>query len=313
MVWLLGVRRVVETGVSLTLKGRKTSSALGIPALLRSLRSISSLTEGHSKPVSIVTHSNMKVRVLPALSDNYMYLVVDEKTQEAAIVDPVEPEKVVDAVKKEGVKLTTVLTTHHHWDHAGGNEELAGLVKGLTVCGGDDRIGALNKKVGHDDKLKVGNLDVKCLFTPCHTSGHICYLVHGEPSAVFTGDTLFVAGCGKFFEGRPPEMYKALVEILGILPKDTLVYCGHEYTENNLKYAVHVEPGNPDVYKAIEWAKSKRHANEPTVPSTIGDELKFNPFMRVQEESVKRYAGKSDPIDVMGHIRRDKDKFRAKR
>ncbi|XP_015762398.1 PREDICTED: hydroxyacylglutathione hydrolase, mitochondrial-like [Acropora digitifera] len=108
-------------------------------------------------------------------------------------------------------------------------------------------------------------------------------------------------------------MYKALVEILGILPKDTLVYCGHEYTENNLKYAVHVEPGNPDVYKAIEWAKNKRHANEPTVPSTIGDELKFNPFMRVQEESVKRYAGKSDPIDVMGHIRRDKDKFRAKR
>lgn len=254
----------------------------------------------------------MKIHILPALSDNYMYLVVDEKTQEAAIVDPVEPKKVVDAVKNHGVKLTTVLTTHHHWDHAGGNKELAELVKGLTVCGGDDRIGALNKKVGHKDQMKVGNLDVQCLFTPCHTSGHICYVVTGQPSAVFTGDTLFVAGCGKFFEGHPPEMYKALIDILGKLPPDTLVYCGHEYTENNLKYAVHVEPENSEIHKQIEWAKNKRKANEPTVPSTIGDEFKFNPFMRVQKESIKKYAGQSDPVDVMGFLRRDKDMFKAK-
>ncbi|CAH3044302.1 unnamed protein product, partial [Porites lobata] len=246
-----------------------------------SKRGLSSLTESHSTPISIA-HSDMKVHILPALSDNYMYLVVDEDTKEAAIVDPVEPKKVIAAVKKEGVKLTTVLTTHHHWDHAGGNGELAGLVKGLTVCGGDDRIGALNKKVGHGDQLKIGNLNVKCLFTPCHTSGHICYVVNGKPNAVFTGDTLFVAGCGKFFEGRPPEMYKALIEILGKLPQDTLVYCGHEYTENNLKYAVHVEPDNAEIHKAIEWAKNKRKSNVPTVPSTIGDEFKFNPFMRVQ-------------------------------
>ncbi|PFX29497.1 Hydroxyacylglutathione hydrolase, mitochondrial [Stylophora pistillata] len=233
--------------------------------------------ESHSNPLSIV-HSNMKVHILPALSDNYMYLVVDDKTQEAAIVDPVEPKKVIDAVHKEGVKLTTVLTTHHHWDHAGGNVELAELVKGLTVCGGDDRIGALNKKVTHGDGLKVGNLDVKCLFTPCHTRGHICYIVSGQPSAVFTGDTLFVAGCGKFFEGYPSEMYKALIEVLGKLPADT----------------------------------NKREANEPTVPSSIGDEFKFNPFMRVHEENVKKYTGKSDPVDVMGALRQDKDKFKPK-
>ncbi|XP_027043429.1 hydroxyacylglutathione hydrolase, mitochondrial-like isoform X1 [Pocillopora damicornis] len=267
--------------------------------------------ESHSNPVSIV-HTNMKVHILPALSDNYMYLVVDEKTQEAAIVDPVEPKKVVNAVQKEGVKLTTVLTTHHHWDHAGGNAELAELVKGLTVCGGDDRIGALNKKVIHGDQLKIGSLDVKCLFTPCHTRGHICYVVIGQPSAVFTGDTLFVAGCGKFFEGHPSEMYRALIEILGKLPADTLVYCGHEYTVNNLKYAVHVEPENPEILRQIEWSKNKREANEPTVPSSIGEELKFNPFMRVHEENVKKYTGKSDPIDVMGALRQDKDKFKPK-
>ncbi|KAL9957554.1 hypothetical protein ACROYT_G039196 [Oculina patagonica] len=306
MWWFRGVTR----SISFTLKGARRVTALGIIGYFNQ-RVLSTLPESHSKPVSIV-HPDMKVHILPALSDNYMYLVVDEKTQEAAIVDPVEPKKVVEAVKNEGVKLTTVLTTHHHWDHAGGNEELAQLVKGLTVCGGDDRIGALNKKVGHGDQLKVGNLDVKCLFTPCHTSGHICYVVSGQPSAVFTGDTLFRAGCGKFFEGRPPDMYKALIEILGKLPHDTLVYCGHEYTVNNLKYAVHVEPENPDIHQQIEWAKNKREANEPTVPSTIGDEFKFNPFMRVQEESVKKYAEKTDPVDVMGFLRRDKDMFKAK-
>ncbi|KAJ7386289.1 hypothetical protein OS493_010695 [Desmophyllum pertusum] len=233
---------------------------------------------------------------------------------------------------KETKKAHTKLHKRNERDHAGGNVELTELVKGLTVCGGDDRIGALNKTVAHGDQLKslavamasappptskllgklVGNLDVQCLFTPCHTSGHICYVVSGQPSAVFTGDTLFVAGCGKFFEGRPPEMYKALIEILGKLPHDTLVYCGHEYTVNNLKYAVHVEPENPEIHKQIEWAKNKREAHEPTVPSTIGDEFKFNPFMRVQEESVKTYAGKSDPVDVMGVLRHDKDMFKAK-
>lgn len=268
--------------------------------------------ESYSNPLRIV-HSNMKVHILPALSDNYMYLVVDDKTQEAAIVDPVEPKKVIDTVQKEGVQLTTVLTTHHHWDHAGGNVELAELVKGLTVCGGDDRIGALNKKVTHGDQLKVGSLDVKCLFTPCHTRCHICYVVNGQPSAVFTGDTLFVAGCGKFFEGYPSEMYRALIEVLGKLPADTLVYCGHENTVNNLKYAAHVEPENPEILRHIKRSKNKREANKPTVPSSIGDELKFNPFMRVHEENVKKYTGKSDPVDVMGALRQDKDKFKPKR
>ncbi|XP_057171513.1 hydroxyacylglutathione hydrolase, mitochondrial isoform X2 [Ursus arctos] len=206
-----------------------------------------------------VEQGTMKVELLPALTDNYMYLIIDDETKEAAIVDPVQPQKVVETVKKHGVKLTTVLTTHHHWDHAGGNEKLVKLEPGLKVCGGDDRIGALTHKVTHLSTLQVGSLSVKCLSTPCHTSGHICYFVtkpgSSEPPAVFTGDTLFVAGCGKFYEGTADEMYRALIEILGRLPPDTRVYCGHEYTINNLKFARHVEPSNAAVQEKLAWAK----------------------------------------------------------
>ncbi|XP_026636350.1 hydroxyacylglutathione hydrolase, mitochondrial isoform X3 [Microtus ochrogaster] len=256
----------------------------------------------------------MKVELLPALTDNYMYLIIDEDTKEAAIVDPVQPQKVIETVKKHRVKLTTVLTTHHHWDHAGGNEKLVKLEPGLKVYGGDDRIGALTHKVTHLTTLQVGSLSVKCLSTPCHTSGHICYFVSkpgsSEPSAVFTGDTLFVAGCGKFYEGTADEMYKALLEVLGRLPPDTKVYCGHEYTINNLKFARHVEPNNAAVQEKLAWAKEKYAIGEPTVPSTLAEEFTYNPFMRVKEKTVQQHAGETDPVTTMRAIRREKDQFK---
>ncbi|XP_069859892.1 hydroxyacylglutathione hydrolase, mitochondrial isoform X3 [Dipodomys merriami] len=239
-----------------------------------------------------VEQGAMKVELLPALTDNYMYLLIDEATREAAIVDPVQPQKVVETVKKHGVKLTTVLTTHHHWDHAGGNEKLVKMEPGLKVYGGDDRIGALTHKVTHLTTLQVGSLHVKCLATPCHTSGHICYFVSkpgvAGPPAVFTGDTLFVAGCGKFYEGTADEMCKALLEVLGRLPPDTKVYCGHEYTINNLKFARHVEPSNAAVQEKLAWAKEKYAIGEPTVPSTLAEEFTYNPFMRGEDGAAAR-------------------------
>lgn len=118
--------------------------------------------------------ADMSIRILPALSDNYMYLIICNKTREAAIVDPVNPETVLEAVRAENVQLKSILTTHHHWDHAGGNEKLvASFEAPLVVYGGDDRIGALNRKIGQDDTFKIGNLDVLCLFTPCHTTGKL--------------------------------------------------------------------------------------------------------------------------------------------
>jgi len=243
-----------------------------------------------------------------------MYLIVDEATKEAAVVDPVEPEKIVSKVRDERLKLTTVLTTHHHWDHAGGNKNLVQMVNNLTVCGGDDRIDALNRKVKHGDELTIGQLHVKCLFTPCHTTGHICYFVtsnDGDVPAVFTGDTLFIAGCGRFFEGTPQQMYKALVEELGRLPNSTRVYCGHEYTVANLKFAQHVEPDNPAIMQKMGWAMGQMARHEPTVPSTIGEEKQYNPFMRVCEESVMVHAQQTDPIAAMAYIRKEKDSFKA--
>ncbi|EFN78964.1 Hydroxyacylglutathione hydrolase, partial [Harpegnathos saltator] len=118
-----------------------------------------------------------------------------------------------------------VLTTHHHWDHAGGNAKLLKIFADLMVYGGDDRIQAINQKVTHNDTFNIGNLSVKCLSTPCHTRGHICYYVTGgHTPAVFTGDTLFIGGCGRFFEGTADEMYKALIEVLGSLPEETVSY-----------------------------------------------------------------------------------------
>lgn len=256
---------------------------------------------------------NMKVRLVPALQDNYMYLLIDETTGQCAAVDPVEPKKLLSAMSEENVQLTCVLTTHHHLDHSGGNENLIATTGPLPVYGGDDRIGALTDKVSHNTQLKLGNLDIECLFTPCHTSGHICYYVTergGSNPAVFTGDTLFSAGCGRFFEGTPPQMYKALIDILSNLPADTKVFCGHEYTLQNLQFAAKVEPDNVDIQNKITWALTQKKNNKPTIPSTIAEEMKINPFMRVSALDVQKHAGSTDPVEVMGILRREKDQFK---
>lgn len=267
----------------------------------------------HSCPENLKM-ADMHIKILPALQDNYMYLIIDSSTRDAAIVDPVDPDSVLRAVKEENCNLTKVLTTHHHWDHAGGNEKLVKKFQDkLAVYGGDERIGALTNRVIQDDKIQIGKLNVKCIFTPCHTTGHICYYVeapNGE-KAVFTGDTLFQSGCGRFFEGTAEQMYSALCEKLSSLPDETKVFCGHEYTLQNLSFARHVEPQNEDVLRRIEWAKQKRAENAPTVPSLIADEKRFNPFMRVHEKTVQSHAKQTDPIQTMAAIRKEKDTFKA--
>ncbi|KAF9800927.1 hypothetical protein SFRURICE_010475 [Spodoptera frugiperda] len=197
-------------------------------------------------------------------------------------------------------------------DHAGGNEELAKQVPGIEVYGGDDRIGALTRKVEHNTIFNIGNLMVQCLFTPCHTMGHVCYYVttpdEGSDGVVFTGDTLFLAGCGRFFEGNAEQMYNAFA-ILGSLPDNTKVYCGHEYTLQNLRFAAHVEPSNQEILKKIAWSELRREEGKPTVPSTIGEEKTYNPFMRVYEAEIMQHAGAQNAIQAMKNIRLEKDSF----
>lgn len=281
----------------------------------RVLRSANKLWSGsafHSLP-SIHNHLKMKVNLIPLLEDNYGYLIIDESKNVGAVVDAVTPDVVLAAVNESGVKVDQVLTTHHHWDHAGGNEELNAKRPGMKFYGADERIGALNTRIAHGDTFQIGSLKVTCFETPCHTTGHVCYLVEGEGAepAVFTGDTLFAAGCGRFFEGTAPQMYRALIEVLSPLPDNTRVYCGHEYTCNNLKFARHVEPHNPHVLEMIKECDAKRAANQPTIPTTIGQEKKYNPFMRVGEESVQKFAGSTDPVEVMRVLRKSKDGFKG--
>ncbi|KAK4476017.1 hypothetical protein MN116_001249 [Schistosoma mekongi] len=261
----------------------------------------------------------MEVVILPALSDNYMYVVIDRASNICAVVDPVEPNKVLSVVKQRGLQLKSVLTTHHHSDHAGGNVDLVAKCKeqglqALSVYGGDDRIGGLTVTVSHGYKMKIGNnLTVQCLATPCHTTGHICYLVTEEDStkegAVFTGDTLFLGGCGRFFEGTAEQMFKALIETLSKLPTATKVYCGHEYTVKNLEFGLTIEPKNEALKHRLEAVKRLRASNQPSVPGTIGEELATNPFMRVSEIDVLTHAKTNDPIKAMKIIREEKDHF----
>ncbi|XP_062999622.1 hydroxyacylglutathione hydrolase-like protein isoform X2 [Elgaria multicarinata webbii] len=199
-------------------------------------------------------------------------------------------------------------------DHARGNVELAQLYPDLEVYGGDERVGALTHPVSHNEELKFGSINVRCLLTPGHTSGHVCYFVWEDDSpdapAAFTGDTLFIGGCGRIFEGTAEQMYKNLTEVLGPLPQETKVFCGHEYTARNLKFALKVEPENDIVKEKLTWAKLREDEDLPTVPSTLAEEFFYNPFLRVLEKSVQRFTGKADPIEVFAALHKAKDKFR---
>ncbi|KAJ3682928.1 hypothetical protein LUZ60_013155 [Juncus effusus] len=258
----------------------------------------------------------MKIVPVPCWEDNYAYLIVDETTKEAAAVDPVEPEKVIQAASEIGACVNSVFTTHHHRDHSGGNEKMRLLVPGIKVYGGSlDDVKGCTDKVENGDKLSIGkDLNVLCLHTPCHTKGHISYYItgkDGEDPAVFTGDTLFVAGCGKFFEGTAEQMYKSLCVTLGSLPKPTQVYCGHEYTAKNLQFALTVEPGNEKLKQKLKWAQEKREKGEFTIPSTIEDEFETNPFMRVDLPELQAKVGASSPVEAIGNVRKMKDNWRG--
>uniref|UniRef100_A0A7N0ZUQ3 hydroxyacylglutathione hydrolase n=1 Tax=Kalanchoe fedtschenkoi TaxID=63787 RepID=A0A7N0ZUQ3_KALFE len=258
----------------------------------------------------------MKIVHVPCLEDNYAYIIIDDATKEAALVDPVEPEKVLRAAEEHGAHPKMVLTTHHHWDHAGGNDQIKKLVPGIKVYGGSiDNVRGCTDKVENGDKLSLGaDLAILSLHTPCHTKGHISYYVTGKEEdvpAVFTGDTLFIAGCGKFFEGTAEQMYHSLCITLGSLPKPTQVYCGHEYTVKNLQFALTVEPENERISQKLAWAQRQRQGGLPTIPSTIGEEMETNPFMRVDLPEIKNKVGSQSPVEALKEIRQRKDNWKG--
>lgn len=261
---------------------------------------------------------SFSVTPIPCLSDNYAYALVCEKTGALAIVDPSEAAPVAAWLSAHAgdKKLTAIWNTHHHPDHCMGNEELVAKYKPEYVAAhasDKGRVPAQTKYLNEGDSFDLGALNVSILHIPGHTTGAIAYVVRdGDETAVFTGDTLFLAGCGRLFEGTPEMMHTSLQK-LAKLAGDTKVYCGHEYTASNLKFALHVEPGNAAAKAKAATVADRRAKNQPTVPGTMAEELATNPFLRTDSAEIRgnlKIDASANGGEALGAIRKAKDNFR---
>ncbi|GLE04213.1 hypothetical protein PINS_up013124 [Pythium insidiosum] len=274
-------------------------------------------SETKRKKSKALRDPSLRVRVVPMFTDNYGFVVIDEANQTMFAVDPADPAQILPVLREEETtkqrQFLGILTTHKHADHSGGNVEIASKYPELMVAGpANEDIPARTRPLSGGEKFKLGAVQVKVLAVPCHTAGHLAYVVSGDPETpplLFPGDTLFVGGCGRFFEGTAEDMYRALYEVILTLPKDTRVYCGHEYTMANLRFAMSVDPSNVVLRDKMAQVRLRRSKNLPSIPSTLREEMQYNPFLRVHEEVIRNAVGGSDPVSVLDHLRRRKDSF----
>ena len=248
---------------------------------------------------------------LRALTDNYVWTIRDAKC--AAVVDPGDARPVIEYLEREKLELVAILNTHHHNDHVGGNRGLLARWKVPVFGPHDERIAEVTQRLKDGERCTLPHFGIEfgVLEIPAHTRSHIAF--HGG-GMVFSGDTLFAVGCGRLFEGTPKQMHESLSRLMQ-LPDDTRVYCGHEYTVSNIRFARAVEPDNAALRELEVKAKQLRDRDLPTLPSTIAQEKATNPFVRVREPAVvaaaSKHAGRPlpDPVSVLGEIREWKNSF----
>ena len=239
----------------------------------------------------------MKIQIIPCLQDNYAYLIIDEKKNVACVIDPSEADPVINFLEDNNIELKFILNTHHHYDHVGGNQKLKKKY-GASVLGykGDkERIPEIDILLNDQETWKYENFEAKIIHIPGHTLGHIGFYFYKEQS-IFTGDTLFSLGCGKLFEGTYSQMFNSLMK-LKVLPKDTKVFCGHEYTKQNSKFCLAHDKDNEKLKTKINDIELKLKNGFSTMPSTIEDELECNIFLR------------SNNVETFSKLRDLKDNF----
>ncbi|KAL7890640.1 hypothetical protein AOLI_G00001160 [Acnodon oligacanthus] len=280
---------------------------------------------GHSR-AQPTTINGIKIIPVPVLSDNYSYVIIDTASNLAAVVDPADPQFVQACLEEEGVTLEAILCTHKHWDHSGGNRALRRLHSSCRVYGNlMDNIPGLTHPLTDKDTIDVGTrLRFRAFYTPGHTVGHMIYLLDGRafggPSSLFSGDLVFLSGCGRMFEGSASTMLSSL-DTVGSLNDDTLLWPGHEYAEDNLLFAAEVEPGNVVREQKLQWVLQQRGQRLCTSPSTLAEEKQYNPFLRSHTQDLHRALGLQQNQDedwtsyrarVLEELRRRKDIYKGR-
>eukprot|EP01139_Manchomonas_bermudensis_P005712 Amastigsp_a175606_17.p1 type:complete len:322 gc:universal Amastigsp_a175606_17:996-31(-) len=268
----------------------------------------------HTSPQTVHWSPSFDIHVVPLFGDNYSYLIVNKKTDVAVAIDPADPVVIERTLRSLNVGLEAILTTHKHWDHAAGNAALAAMYPGVRVYGGEAVL-ALTDALGDRDEFGEIGLRLTSIRGRMHTRGHVVYVasdpLSDAPPAAFTGDTLFVGGCGKFFEGSAADAAATFKTLVAACTPATLVFPGHEYTVANLEFALSVVADHSAVRARLVDARERRARGAATVPSTICDELAHNVFLQCGDESLQRVLGARDEVDALRLLRARKDNAKA--